>query len=71
MRRNLLELTSDLARRGQPFVFVTIVARKPPISAQVGDAAIVTPDGGFNSWPGGSCTRPTVVAEARKATPWA
>ena len=67
MRRDLLELASDLARRGQPFAFATVVARKPPISAQVGDAAIVTPDGGFHGWVGGSCTRPTVVAEARKA----
>src|SRR4029450_6254526 len=36
-----------------------------PISAQVGDMALVTRDG-FQGWVGGSCTRPTVTAEARQ-----
>ncbi len=66
MRRELLDLASDLARRGEPFALATVVARKPPISAQVGDMALVTRDG-FHGWVGGSCTRPTVTAEARKA----
>ena len=42
MRRELLDLASDLARRGEPFALATVVARKPPISAQVGDMALVT-----------------------------
>jgi xanthine dehydrogenase accessory factor len=67
MRRELLDLASDLARRGEPFALATVVARKPPISAQVGDMAVVTGDGGFHGWVGGSCTRPTVTAEARLA----
>jgi xanthine dehydrogenase accessory factor len=67
MRRELLDLASDLARRGEPFALATVVARKPPISAQVGDMALVTGDGGFHGWVGGSCTRPTVVAEAQRA----
>lgn len=67
MQRDLLALASDLARRGEPFALATVVARQPPISAQVGDMALVTRDGGFHGWVGGSCTRPTVVAEARKA----
>ena len=66
MRRELLDLASDLARRGEPFALATVVARKPPISAQVGDMALVTRDA-FHGWVGGSCTRPTVTAEARKA----
>ena len=48
-------------------MLATVVARSPPISAQVGDAAVVTGDGGFHGWVGGSCTRPTVIAEAQKA----
>ena len=64
----LLELAADLARRGEPFALATVVARKPPISAQSGDMALVTRDGGFHGWVGGSCTRPTVIAEARP--PW-
>ncbi len=67
MRRELLELASDLARRGEPFAIATVVARKSPMSAQPGDTALVTGDGGFHGWVGGSCTRPTVIAEALAA----
>jgi xanthine dehydrogenase accessory factor len=67
MKRELIDLAASLARRGEPFALATVVARSPPISAQVGDAAVVTGDGGFHGWVGGSCTRPTVIAEARKA----
>src|SRR3954469_10717936 len=66
MRRELLDLAAALADRGEPFALATVIARAPPISAQVGDAAVVTPDGGFHGWVGGSCTRPTVIAEAQK-----
>jgi xanthine dehydrogenase accessory factor len=67
MRRELLELASDLARRGEPFAIATVVARKSPMSAQPGDTALVTREGGFHGWVGGSCTRPTVIAEALAA----
>ena len=64
MRRELLELASELARRGEPFAIATVVARQSPMSAQTGDTALVTREGGFHGWVGGSCTRPTVIAEA-------
>ncbi len=67
MRRELIDLAASLADRGEPFALATVIARSPPISAQVGDAAVVTPDGGFHGWVGGSCTRPRVIAEAQKA----
>jgi xanthine dehydrogenase accessory factor len=66
MRRELLDLASELAARGEPFAIATVVARTPPISAQVGDMALVTRSG-FHGWVGGSCTRPTVTDEGRKA----
>ena len=66
MRRELIDLAAALADRGEPFALATVIARAPPISAQVGDAALVTSDGGFHGWVGGSCTRPTVIAEARR-----
>ena len=66
MRREIIDLAADLARRGEPFALATVVARRAPISAQVGDVALVTRDG-FHGWVGGSCTRPTVTAEARQA----
>ncbi len=67
MRRDLLELASELSRRGEPFALATVVARRPPMSAQTGDMALVTRAGGFHGWVGGSCTRPTVIAEALAA----
>ena len=67
MRRDLLELAADLARRGEPFALATVVARKAPVSTHVGDVALVTRDGTFHGWVGGSCTRPTVLAEAQQA----
>jgi xanthine dehydrogenase accessory factor len=67
MRRELLELASELARRGEPFAIATVVARKSPMSAQPGDTALVTREGGFHGWVGGACTRPTVIAQALAA----
>lgn len=67
MRRELLELAAQLARRGEPFAIVTVVARQAPISVQAGDAALVTREGALHGWIGGACTQPTVVAEVRRA----
>jgi xanthine dehydrogenase accessory factor len=67
MYRQILDLAADLARRGEPFALATVVGRKAPISAQVGDMALVTRNGTLHGWVGGSCTRDTVLAEARKA----
>lgn len=67
MRSDLLILCADLARRGEPFALATVVRRQPASSAQQGDGAVVTADGTFHGWLGGSCTQPTVVAEALKA----
>lgn len=67
MSLDLLQLTADLAKRREPFVTAVVVGRRPPSSAQVGDRAVITADGAFHGWLGGSCTRPTVVREARRA----
>ena len=67
MRADILHFASELAGRGQAFALATVVRREPPSSARVGDAAIVTPDGEFHGWLGGSCTRPTVIREALAA----
>ena len=67
MRTDILQLASDLAGRGEALALATVVRREPPSSARVGDAAVVTPDGEFQGWLGGSCTRPTVIREALAA----
>jgi xanthine dehydrogenase accessory factor len=66
-RQELLQLAAELARRSEPFALATVVSRASPISAHLGDMAIVTLAGEFHGWIGGSCTRPTVIAEAAKA----
>lgn len=67
MRADILRLAADLARRGELFALATVVRREPPISAQLGDSALITEGGTFHGWLGGSCTRPTAVREALKA----
>jgi xanthine dehydrogenase accessory factor len=67
MRAEVLALASELSRRGEPFVMAIVIARTAPISSQVGDTALVTREGRFHGWVGGSCTRPTVMAEAKRA----
>jgi xanthine dehydrogenase accessory factor len=67
VRADLLRIAAALAARGEPFAIATVVGREPPISAQVGDAAVITAGGAFHGWVGGSCTRPTVIAEAARA----
>ena len=67
MRTDTLQLASELAGRREAFALATVVRREPPSSARVGDSAVVTPDGEFHGWLGGSCTRPTVIREALAA----
>ena len=67
MRTDTLRLASGLAARHEAFALATVVRREPPSSARVGDSAVVTPDGEFRGWLGGSCTRPTVIREALAA----
>lgn len=66
-RDDLLQLAADLSRRREPFVQAVVVGRRAPSSAQVGDRAVISAGGAFHGWLGGSCTRPTVLAEARRA----
>ena len=67
MRRDLLILAADLVRREEPFVLATVVRRQPASAAQPGDTAIITAEGDFRGWLGGSCTQPIVVREALRA----
>ena len=67
MRADLLEKAADLARGQKPFVLAVVVRRQPASSAQTGDMALVTAEGDFHGWLGGSCIQPTVVREAKRA----
>ncbi len=67
MRSDLLVLAADLVAREEPFALATVVRREPPSSAQPGDMALITREGAFHGWLGGSCTKPTVLREALRA----
>src|SRR5262249_58663788 len=66
MRAEILQLAADLARRGEPFVLAMVVRRESASSAQQGDMAVITADGGYHGWLGGNCTQPTVRREAER-----
>ena len=67
MRSELFVLAAELVAKEEPFALATVVRRQPASSAQAGDGALITADGAFHGWLGGSCTQPTVVREALKA----
>lgn len=60
----LLQLARELEQAGRDFAVATVVSRRPPVSAQVGDKAIITADGRLVGWIGGSCSQPVVRREA-------
>jgi xanthine dehydrogenase accessory factor len=67
MSHEFFTRAAELSARGEPFVTATVVRAERPTSAKPGDKAIVTADGALTGWVGGSCTQPTVLAEAKRA----
>ncbi|WP_410766159.1 XdhC family protein [Haloferax sp. DFSO60] len=65
---DLAERERLLTERGEPYARATVVRREPPVSANVGDRAVVTADGDLFGWVGGaSCAQSTVIREAQAA----
>jgi len=54
---NLFDQVAALRLKGQSFAFATVVARRAPVSAHLGDRAIVFPDGRMEGFIGGACSR--------------
>ena len=67
MNRQVLELGRELAERGEPFAFATVVWRRSPSSGKEGSTAVIRADGSVRGWLGGACAEPAVVREARTA----
>jgi len=67
MRADVLQLAAALEAKGESFAIAIVVRREPASSAQVGNTAVITEDGAFHGWLGGSCIQPTVVREALSA----
>jgi xanthine dehydrogenase accessory factor len=58
----------DLQARREPYARATIVRREPPVSANVGDRALVTSDGELIGWIGGAgCAQSRVIKESKAA----
>lgn len=56
-----------LYRDGVPFVLATVVRAERPTSARPGAKAIVTGDGAFRGFVGGTCVKPAVRRESLRA----
>lgn len=57
----------ELLKSETPFATAIVVRAEKPTSSKPGDKAIITKDGGFFGWIGGSCAQPLVVEQAVKA----
>ncbi len=63
----MFERVAELERSRTPFALATVVARQAPISAHVGDRAVVLADGRMQGFVGGSCARDIVRRQAVSA----
>ncbi|MDF9745228.1 XdhC family protein [Natrinema salsiterrestre] len=65
---DLAEREHALRDREEPYARATVVRREPPVSANVGDRALVTANGDLHGWVGGAaCAQSRVASEARAA----
>jgi xanthine dehydrogenase accessory factor len=64
--KDILEAALRMKKAGEPFVLATVVRAEKPTSAKPGAKALITADGEWIGWIGGSCSKPAVEVEARK-----
>ncbi|WP_412029453.1 XdhC family protein [Deinococcus yunweiensis] len=55
---------ADLAREGAAVAVATVISRRAPVSAQVGDKALIHADGRMEGFVGGACSREIVRRQA-------
>jgi xanthine dehydrogenase accessory factor len=65
--RDWLEQIAALRRTGERFATATVVGRRAPVSAHLGDRAIVHADGRMDGFIGGACSREIVRKQALEA----
>ena len=65
--RDWLERIAALRRAGERFATATVVGRRAPVSAHLGDRAIVMADGRMDGFIGGACSREIVRKQALDA----
>ncbi len=61
---HLAEFSRQLSEAGVPFALATVIYRRAPVSAHLGDKAIVTGEGRIIGWVGGNCAQSAVRREA-------
>ena len=61
---NFFERIAALQREGRSFAVATVVGRRAPVSAHLGDRAIVFADGRMEGFVGGACSREIVRKQA-------
>jgi xanthine dehydrogenase accessory factor len=64
---DFFEKVSALRRDGQVFATATVVGRRAPVSAHLGDRAIVHADGRMEGFVGGACSREIIRKQALDA----
>ena len=64
---DFFERVAALRREGQSFAVATVVARRAPVSAHLGDRAIIFADGRMDGFVGGACSREIVRQQALEA----
>jgi xanthine dehydrogenase accessory factor len=64
---DFFERVAQLSREGQTFATATVVGRRPPVSAHLGDRAIVFADGRMEGFVGGACSREIIRKQALEA----
>ncbi len=62
-----LERMLRLQHNGTPFAVATVVSRRPPVSAHLGDRALILADGDIDGFVGGACSREIVRQQALEA----
>jgi len=66
-RRRFLDKAAALGRDRQTFAVATVVGRLAPVSARLGDSAIVYSDGRMEGFVGGACSREIVRTQSLEA----
>jgi xanthine dehydrogenase accessory factor len=64
---DVFEQIAGLRREGQSFAVATVVARRAPVSAHLGDRAIVFADGRMEGFVGGACSHEIIRQQALDA----
>jgi len=64
---DFFERVAALRREGRSFAVATVVARRAPVSAHLGDRAIIFADGRMEGFVGGACSREIVRRQARES----